>query len=262
MIEQPVSEQPQTLAGKVAIITGASYGLGRETAKVFAARGAKVVVTGRTVENLESLRDEIRATGAEIEIVPGDVGVREEVDRTVQTAVDAFGGVDALANNAQSLEFDKPVLELDDEGVMYPMRSGLFGTLYFMQACHAPMKARGGGSIINYGSAVDVRGMAGFGAYAMTKGAVRALTRVAATEWGPDNIRVNLILPSGLTEGAREHVEAHPEMLEQLRTSVPLGRIGDPALDIGAAVAALASDELRFLTGATLSLDGGSFYIS
>ena len=103
--------------------------------------------------------------------------------------------------------------------------------------------------------------MAGFAAYAMTKGAVRALTRVAATEWGPDNIRVNLILPSGLTEGTKEHIEAHPEMLEQLRRSIPLGRIGDPALDIGAAVAALASDELRFLTGATLSLDGGSFYI-
>jgi NAD(P)-dependent dehydrogenase (short-subunit alcohol dehydrogenase family) len=257
-----MSEQPQTLAGKVAIITGASYGLGRETAKVFAERGAKVVVTGRTAANLESLRDEIGATGAAIEIAPGDVGVREDVERAVQTAVDAFGGVDVLVNNAQSLTSDEPILTLTDERVLYPMRNGLFGTLYFMQACHPHLKARGGGSIINYGSAAAVGGLAGFAAYAMAKEAIRGLTRVAATEWGPDNIRVNLILPSGLTEGTKVHLEAHPEMLVQLANGVPLGRIGDPALDIGAAVAALASDELRYLTGATLNLDGGSNYIN
>lgn len=257
-----MSEQPQTLAGKVAIITGASYGLGRDTAKVFAERGAKVVVTGRTAQKLESLRDEIRATGAEIEIAPGDVGVREDVERAVQTAVDTFGGVDALVNNAQSLTSDEPILTLTDERVLYPMRNGLFGTLYFMQACYPHLKARGGGSIINYGSGAAVGGLAGFAAYAMAKEAIRGLTRVAATEWGPDNIRVNLILPSGLTEGTKVHLDAHPEMLAQLASGVPLGRIGDPALDIGAAVAALASDELRFLTGATLNLDGGSNYIT
>ena len=257
-----MTDQPQTLAGKVAIITGASYGLGRDTAKVFAARGAQVLVTGRTAANLESLRDEIRAAGGQIEIAPGDVGIKEDVERAVQLAVDTYGGIDILVNNAQSLSADEALLTLTDEQVLYPMRNGLFGSIYFMQACYPHMKARGGGAVINYGSGAAQTGIAGFAAYAMAKEAIRGLTRVAATEWGPDNIRVNIVLPSGLTEGTRVHIDAHPEMLVQLANSVPLGRIGDPALDIGAAVAALASDDMQFLTGATINLDGGSNYIN
>ena len=250
-----------TLAGKVAVITGAGQGLGRDTAKVFAERGAQLVVTGRTPSTLESLRDELAADGAEIEIAPGDVGRRDDVDRAVQLAVDAFGGIDVLVNNAQSLAFGESVLDITDESLEVPFRSGLLGTLYFMQACHPHLKARGGGSIINYGSAVGVRGHAGFGAYAIAKEAIRGLTRAAATEWGPDNIRVNVILPSGLTERAKGHLEADPERYAESLTRVPLGRVGDPTLDIGHAVAALAGDDLQFLTGATLNLDGGSFYL-
>ena len=178
-----MTDQPQTLAGKVAIITGASYGLGRDTAKVFAARGAQVLVTGRTAANLESLRDEIRATGGQVEIAPGDVGVREDVERAVQLAVDTYGGVDILVNNAQSLSADEALLTLTDEQVLYPMRNGLFGTLYFMQACHPHMKARGGGAVINYGSGAAQMPVAHSSALSMCSPVLTASTMPATAGW-------------------------------------------------------------------------------
>jgi NAD(P)-dependent dehydrogenase (short-subunit alcohol dehydrogenase family) len=176
--------------------------------------------------------------------------------------VNTYGGIDVLVNNAQSLAFNESVLAITDESLEVPFRSGLLGSLYFMQACYPHLKARGGGSIINFGSATSVKGMANFGSYAISKEAVRGLTRAAATEWGPDNIRVNVILPSGLTEASRDYFEANPELYSASIGRVPLRRVGDPTADIGHAVAALASDDMQFLTGATLNLDGGSFYIT
>jgi NAD(P)-dependent dehydrogenase (short-subunit alcohol dehydrogenase family) len=250
-----------SLEGKVAIITGAGQGVGRAIAQVFAQRGVKLVVTGRTPSKLESLRDELRDSTS-IEIVPGDVGSRDDVNRAVETAAETYGGIDILVNNAQSLAFNEPVLAVTDESLEVPFRSGLLGSLYFMQACHPHLKARGGGSIVNFGSATAVHGMVGFCAYAITKEAVRGLTRIAAKEWGPDNIRVNTILPAALTDGTREWLDQDPVAKEAAIMAVPLRRVGDPALDIGRAVAALVGDDLSYLTGATVDLDGGAMLIN
>ena len=192
------------LEGKTAIVTGGGQGLGEGIALALAAHGASVVINGRNSWKLERVQQEIRAKGGTVEIVQADVGSREDVQRTVDLALSTFGGIDILVNNAESLEFNQSVLEVTDENLEIPFRSGLLGTLYCMQACYPHLKARGGGSIVDFGSTTAVDGYPGFGSYVITKEAVRGLTRIAAREWGPDNIRVNVICPAGLTGGTKE----------------------------------------------------------
>ena len=139
------------LAGKTAIVTGGGKGLGRAITQVLAQRGAAVVTIGRNRTSLEAVREDIRGNGGSIEMVQGDVGSRDDVQRTVITALSRFNGIDILVNNAQALEFDQPVLDLTDESLEIPFRSGLLGTLYCMQACYPHIRARGGGSIVNFG---------------------------------------------------------------------------------------------------------------
>jgi NAD(P)-dependent dehydrogenase (short-subunit alcohol dehydrogenase family) len=245
------------LAGKTAIVTGAGQGLGRAIAIALAERGANLVINGRTESKLESVTAELEERGAKVASLVGDVARRDDVDATVAAAVEAFGGIDILVNNAQASVGQVRVADIDDEQFDLTFGSGALGTLYSMQACYPVMKAGGGGCIINMGSSTALTGDPGFGAYIMTKEAVRGLTRVAAREWGRDNIRVLVICPAALTPGAAEFREAHPEAFERMLKTVPLGRIGDELTDIGWAVAALVSDDFKYLTGATLVLDGG-----
>ena len=173
-----------TFAGKTAIVTGAGQGLGRAIARVLAERGASVVLTGRTLSTLESAQNEIRSTGGQVEISQGDVGSRSDIGRLVDVALRAFGGIDILINNAQSLSYGVSVLDVTDENLEPTFRSGLFGTLYAMQACYPHLKAHGGGSIVNFGSVVALDGRPGFAAYAVTKEAIRGLSRAAGAGVG------------------------------------------------------------------------------
>jgi NAD(P)-dependent dehydrogenase (short-subunit alcohol dehydrogenase family) len=243
--------------GKTVIVTGAGQGIGRAIASVFSERGAQVVVNGRTKSKLDSLVEEFDGRGAPIAMVVGDVAKREDCEATIAAAVEQFGGVDVLVNNAQAAAADVRVIDLDDAALDLAFGSGARGTLYMMQACHPVMKERGGGSIVNMGSSTAITGDPKFGAYVMTKEAIRGLTRVAAREWGRDNIRVNVMCPAALSPGAVEFSERHPEAYASMLKTVPLGRMGDEVGDIAGAVAALASDDLKYLTGATLMLDGG-----
>jgi NAD(P)-dependent dehydrogenase (short-subunit alcohol dehydrogenase family) len=265
MADQLMDDYSQpSLEGKVAIITGAGQGVGRGIAEIFAQRRVNLVVTGRTSSKLESLREEL-GDSTRVELVPGDVGSRDDVNRAVETAVEAYGGIDILVNNAQSLTsvtFNEPLLSISDETIEVPFRSGLLGSLYFMQACYPHLKARGGGSIVNFGSATAVHGMPGFGAYAIAKEGIRGLTRIAAKEWGPDNVRVNTITPAALTERLNARLDEDPAAKEASFARIPLRRLGDPARDIGRAVAALVGEDLSYLTPATISLDGGVMLIN
>jgi 2-hydroxycyclohexanecarboxyl-CoA dehydrogenase len=245
------------LAGKAALVTGAGQGIGRAIALVLAERGASVVISGRTESKLTAVVDEIAQLGARATAIVGDVAVRADVQRMVDTTISTFGGVDILVNNAQASKPDVRIVDIDDDTWDLTFGSGGLGTLYAMQACHPIMKARGGGNIINLGSSTAITGDPGFGAYAMTKEAVRGLTRVAAREWGRDNIRVNVVCPAALSPGAAEFADAHPEAFARMLKSVPLGRMGDEIADVARAVAALCSDDFQYLTGATLMLDGG-----
>jgi 2-hydroxycyclohexanecarboxyl-CoA dehydrogenase len=183
-----------TLQDKTAIVTGAGQGLGRGIALVLASRGANVVLTGRTEATLRAVGGEIEGAGGCATTVVGDVGNRDDVARMVDLALDAFGAVDILVNNAQSSR-PGPLIGITDEDMDLTFPSGALGTLYCMQACYPHLKARGGGSIVNFGSSTAITGDKGFGPYVMTKEAIRGLTRLAANEWGPDNIRVNVVCP-------------------------------------------------------------------
>ena len=133
------------------------------------------------------------------------------------------------------------------------------GTFHLMQACFPHFKAQGGGKIINFSSGAGTERMAGFAAYAAAKEGVRALTGVAAREWGPFGINVNVVCPAAMTEGIQSFLANHPDpnYREQMFAGLPLGRLGDPELDIGRVVAFLASDEAGYLTGQTFWVDGG-----
>jgi NAD(P)-dependent dehydrogenase (short-subunit alcohol dehydrogenase family) len=184
------------------------------------------------------------------------------VQRAVDATVSAYGGIDILINNAQTSNPGVPLVDLTDELMERTLRSGALGTLYAMQACHTHLKARGGGSIVNFGSSTAITGDRGFAPYVMTKEAIRGLTRVAANEWGRDGIRVNVVCPAGMSPGSAAFRDADPQRWAKIVRQIPLGRMGDEIDDIGNAVAALCGDDLRFLTGATLLLDGGRLLVA
>jgi 2-hydroxycyclohexanecarboxyl-CoA dehydrogenase len=244
------------LRGRVAVVTGAGQGIGRGVALAMAKEGASVVVSGRTLAKCERVAGEIAATGAEALPVACEVGDRAQVDDLITRAVRRFGGLDVLVNNAQSSR-QGLLTEVTDDDVEECWRSGALGTLYAMQAALPHLKARGGGSIVNFGSSTALDGNVTFGAYAMAKEAIRGLSRVAAREWGRYGIRVNVVVPNALSPSGERYRDEHPERFARMAAGLPLGRVGDPELDIGRAVVALAGDDLSYLTGETMRLTGG-----
>lgn len=241
-------------------MTGAGQGIGRGIARALASDGALVVLAGRTLEKLESVATEIRSDGGDAIAVVCDVEVRSQVDHLVEQTVAAYGGLSILINNAQSFVF-RTLEEMTEDDLAVAYRSGPIGTFHLMQASLPHLKAAGGGSIVNMATTAAFTGERTFGSYAMAKEAIRALTKVAATEWGPFDIRVNCVCPSASSPAYEEWTAANPDKAAELSALRPLGRMGDPLDDIGRAVAALVSDDMRYLTGGTLMLNGGRFYL-
>jgi 2-hydroxycyclohexanecarboxyl-CoA dehydrogenase len=244
------------LRDKVALVTGAGQGIGRGIALALAKEGASVAVAGRTLSKCVDVAKELEAVGARALPLACDVADRDDVARTIDGAVTHFGGLDVLVNNAQSSR-QGLLAELTDDDVEECWRSGALGTLYAMQAALPHLRARGGGAIVNFGSSTAIDGNVTFGAYAMAKEAIRGLSRVAAREWGRYGIRVNVVVPNALSPSGERYRDEHPERFAKMAAGLPLGRVGDPELDIGRAVVALASDDLGYLTGETLRLTGG-----
>ena len=243
------------LSGRAAIVTGAGQGIGRGIALALAKEAASVALVGRTAAKLEAVGGEVRQTGGTALVVACDVSDRTGVNSMVERVATAFGGVDILINNAQD-SVQRLLAETTDDDVERAYRSGPVATLYAMQACLPHLKVRGG-SIVNFGSSTALQGSETFGSYAMAKEAIRGLSRVAAREWGQYDIRVNCVCPASLSPSAQAWASKDEERFARVLRSIPLGRMGDAEQDIGRAVTAIVSDDLRYLTGATLVLEGG-----
>ncbi|MFO3706918.1 SDR family NAD(P)-dependent oxidoreductase [Xanthomonas codiaei] len=238
------------LNGKVAIVTGGGRGIGRAIAKLFAAEGAKVAVLSRTRANVDAVVADISAAGGTAIGIVCDIGAGDQLTAAIDTVAATYGGIDILVNNAfdPNIPFSS-ILDLSVEQLQRNFDLGPVAYLRAMQAAYPYLKASGEGRIINFGSMAGVVGMVGYGPYNMAKEAIRALTRTAAREWGADRITVNNILPVAETWGPEANVPAPTN---------PLGRYGSPEHDIAPVVLFLASKDGQFITGSSLTPDGGT----
>lgn len=243
------------LAGRTAVITGAGTGIGQGIAVAMAKEGANTVIVGRTVETLQQTCAKVEAVGGKVLYLQGSVADPETAPRAIAKAVQAFGRIDILVNNAHTFSPPLPLDQTPESDFRQHIESGYFGTLYFMQAAFPHMREHGG-SIINFGSMAGCQGWANFAPYAAAKEAIRGLSRSASRDWGKYKIRVNVIVPSSHSKIADEYL-ADPKVMEATLATIPLGYLGDPELDIGRVAVFLASDDARYVTGQTLHADGG-----
>ena len=247
------------LAGRTAIVNGGGTGVGRGISLALGEAGANVVLAGRTEAALEATAADIVGRGGQARAVTCDVTVPDQVDGCITRALDAFGSIDILVNNA-ALVPHGTILDIAEDLVNDAWAAGPLATMRLMRRCHPHL--RDGGVIINVSSGITKAPSApNRAAYAMVKAALDALTRSAATEWAADGIRVNAIMPFALTDAVAAYLADEPEQATAIAASVPLGRIGDPETDIGRAVVFLAGPDSAYLTGHTLPLDGGLAYL-
>jgi NAD(P)-dependent dehydrogenase (short-subunit alcohol dehydrogenase family) len=242
------------LEDKIAIVTGASRGIGAATARVFAAAGASVVLAARSTSDLETLSREITGMGGEALAVPTDVTDPASVEALVERAVSTFGRLDAAFNNAGSGHQPTPLAELAVNEFDEVLAVNARGVFLAMKHEIPAMQATGGGAIVNMTSTAGLRGVKGIAAYVAGKHAIIGLTKTAALEYAADGVRVNAVAPGPIDS---HRLASLPEQVrDQIAAVVPLGRIGDLG-EVAATVAWLASDQASFITGATIPIDGG-----
>jgi NAD(P)-dependent dehydrogenase (short-subunit alcohol dehydrogenase family) len=208
----------------------------------------------RNKEDVVNVAGEIEALGGRALPIECDVSQRDQVDRAVTAAFNAFGPIDILVNNAQAIPQPKPLQEWSEDDMNVMWASGPMGTWHFMVACLPHMKNRDG-RIINTCSGAGHGYLEGFAGYAAAKEAIRSLTRTAAHEWGQFNIHVNAISPSAMTAGMMKSIDA--KQREMILERFPLGRFGDAERDVAHVVVFLSGPDSVFMTGNTISADGG-----
>lgn len=258
------------LKGKTAIITGGgravlkdgrcgSIGYGIATA--YAKEGANLVITGRNMQKLLDAKEELeRLYGVEVLPVQADVAAGADNEAVVQNVIDQaiekFGAIHVLINNAQASASGVSLAEKTTKQFDLAIYSGLYATFYYMKACYPHLK-KTKGTVINFASGAGLFGNFGQSSYAAAKEGIRGMSRVAATEWGQDDINVNVVCPLAWTAQLEKWADQYPEAFEANVKMPPMGHYGDVEKEIGRACVALASPDLKYLTGETITLEGG-----
>ena len=258
------------LNGKTAIITGGgravlkdgscgSIGYGIATA--YAKEGANLVITGRNMQKLLDAKEELeRLYGVQVLPVQADVAAGADNEAVVQNVVDQaierFGEIHVLINNAQASASGVSLAEKTTKQFDLAIYSGLYATFYYMNAWYPHLK-KPKGTVINFASGAGLFGNFGQSSYAAAKEGIRGMSRVAATEWGADGINVNVVCPLAWTAQLENWADQYPEAFEANVKMPPMGHYGDVEKEIGRACVALASPDLKYLTGETITLEGG-----
>lgn len=250
-----------TGGGRAVLSDGSAGSIGYGIATAYAKEGANIVITGRNVKKLEDAKEELeRLYGVKVLPVAADISAGQDnaaiAKSVAQKAIDEFGRIDVLINNAQASASGVTLADHTTEQFDLALYSGLYATFYYMQACYPYLKETKG-SVINFASGAGLFGNYGQCAYAAAKEGIRGLTRVAATEWSRDGINVNIICPLAWTSQLENFKLAYPEAFEKNVHTPPMGHFGDPEKDIGRACVALASPDFKYLTGETITLEGG-----
>ncbi|MET3847618.1 MULTISPECIES: SDR family NAD(P)-dependent oxidoreductase [Paenibacillus] len=243
------------LQGKVGIITGSASGIGKGMALAMAKEGAHIaIVDVNEAKGKETLAEINQYTEGMLFIK--DISKQESAHEIVADVVKRFGKLDILVNNAH-VSRQAPFMETTQELFDLSFGTGFYPTVHFMQAAYPELK-KTKGKVINFASGAGIDGQVTQTSYAAAKEAIRGVSRVAANEWGPEGINVNLISPIALTPGVEQWRENAPELYEAMLNKIPLRRLGDPEQDIGRVAVFLASSDADYITGQTFMVDGGS----
>lgn len=254
-----MSNQPNfDLTGKVAIVTGASRGIGESIARTYAAAGAAVVLSSRKQEALDGVAAGIREAGGQALALAAHTGDAAAIGGLIDAATTEFGGVDILVNNAATNPHFGPILSAEESHWAKILDVNVVGYFRTAKAAAGAMAQRGGGSIINVASIAGKRPQPGMGVYSVSKAAVLMLTEVLAAELAAEKIRVNAIAPGFVKTAFSRAIWQNPQLYESVIRIVPQGRMAEPDELAGIALY-LASEASSFTTGSTFLIDGGQF---
>ena len=243
------------LDGRVALVTGASRGLGQAMALALAEAGADVALVARSADGLNQTAESVKARGRRALALPADVATEAEVDAAVKRALDAFGAIDILVNNS-GVAIVKPFVDTTPAEWRRILETNLTGAYNCCRAVGPGMIARRRGKVVNVASVLGARGLPGYAAYSASKGGLMALTRALAVEWARHNIQVNAIAPGWFVTSMNEAAFADAGTSERLLRNVPARRSGRPE-ELGPLVVYLASAASDYVTGEVVFIDGG-----
>jgi len=258
------------LTGKTALITGAGYAalsngrcgsIGYGIATAYAKEGANLVITGRNVQKLQTAKEELeKLYGIKVLALQADMSAEADnkatAEMVVKKAIDEFGHIDVLINNAQASASGVTLADHTTEQFNLAIYSGLYAAFYYMQACYPYLKETKG-SVVNFASGAGLFGNYGQCSYAAAKEGIRGLSRVAANEWAKDGINVNVVCPLAWTAQLENFEKAYPDAFKANVHTPPAGHFGDPEDEIGRVCVQLANPDFKYMTGETLTLEGG-----
>lgn len=243
---------------KVVVITGGGKGIGFGVASFFAENGYQVVITGRTEETLLHAKQELeKLYPTSVLSIVADGAEELQVQAAIQMVIDTYGRLDVLINNAQASASGLSLIEHSKKDFALAIDTGLYSTFYYMKEAYPYLK-KCKGSVINFASGAGFSGKLGQSSYAAAKEAIRGLSRVAATEWGPVGINVNIVAPLVETEQLKNWKAKYRKLYEKTIQDIPMQRFGDAKKDIGAVCLFLASDGAKYITGETIAVQGGT----